>query len=228
MSRLLLVHGAWHGGRCWERVAPVLEADGHRIETPTLRGLGDRADELEPSIGLRTHVEELVAMLREAQEPAVVVAHSYGALVAREAADRAPDMVASLVLFDGWVGEDGASLMTLAPDWMADGFRQAAERHGDGWRIPPPDPAVLVTSDADAAWLRARVTDQPLRTFTEPTRLTGAVREVPTVAIVSRAPIVPFGDWAAAVGAPVVTIDGAHDVMLTSPADLIGKLRRLA
>jgi hypothetical protein len=69
--------------------------------------------------------------------------------------------------------------MTLASGWMAEGFRRAADRQGDGWRIPPPEPGALVTSDADATWLRARVTDQRLRTFTEPTRLTGPVHEVP-------------------------------------------------
>ncbi len=227
MSRLVLVHGAWHGGWCWERVVPALRADGYRVETPTLRGLGDRARELEQSIGLRTHVDELVALLCAGSEPAVLVGHSYGGLVAREAADRARGRVRTLVLVEGWVGEHGTSMLTLAPDWMAIAFRRAAEEQGDGWRIPPPDPSMLVNTDLDAAWLRARMTDQPLRTFTEPTRLTGAVREVPTIAIVSSAPLVPFGEWAAGIGASVVTVDGAHDLMITSPSELTRELQRL-
>jgi len=228
VARFLLVHGAWHGGWCWERVVPLLEAAGHRAEAPTLRGLGERAGELEPRIGLRAHVDEVVALLGDGPEPAVLVGHSYGGLVAREAADRAPARVRRLVLLEGWLGDDGESLLTLAPGWMAAAFRQAAEERGGGWRIPPPDPATLVTSEADAAWLRERMTDQPLRTFSEPTRLTGAVGDVPTTAIVSPAPLAPFGEWAAAVGAPVLTIPGAHDLMLTSPAELAAELRRLA
>ena len=228
MSRFVLVHGAWHGGWCWERVAPLLAARGHRVETPTLRGLGERASELDRSIGLRTHVEELVAILREDPEPAVLVGHSYGGLVAREAADRAPERVGTLVLVEGWLGSDGASMLTLAPARMAAAFRDAAEQHGDGWRIPAPDPSLLVSAEADATWLRARLTDQPLRTFIEPTRLTGAVAEVPTLAVVSPAPLLPFGEWAAAIGAPVVAIDGAHDLMLTSPTELARELRAAA
>ena len=39
----VLVHGAWHGGWCWGKVAERLRAAGHRVFTPTLTGLGDRA-----------------------------------------------------------------------------------------------------------------------------------------------------------------------------------------
>jgi hypothetical protein len=35
-----LVHRGW----CWRRVAEVLRAAGHVVFTPTLTGLGERAD----------------------------------------------------------------------------------------------------------------------------------------------------------------------------------------
>ena len=38
----VLVHGAWHGGWCWRRVADILERQGHKVFTPTLTGLGER------------------------------------------------------------------------------------------------------------------------------------------------------------------------------------------
>jgi dienelactone hydrolase len=38
----VLVHGAWHGGWCWRRVADRLERRGHKVYTPTLTGLGER------------------------------------------------------------------------------------------------------------------------------------------------------------------------------------------
>ena len=31
----VLVHGAWHGGWCWRRVADLLEKKGHKVFTPT-------------------------------------------------------------------------------------------------------------------------------------------------------------------------------------------------
>src|SRR6185295_4477919 len=39
----VLVHGAWHGGWCWRRVADLLEKKGHKVYTPTLTGVGDRS-----------------------------------------------------------------------------------------------------------------------------------------------------------------------------------------
>jgi len=40
---IVLVHGAWHGGWCWWKVAPLLRQAGHDVYTPTLTGLGERA-----------------------------------------------------------------------------------------------------------------------------------------------------------------------------------------
>lgn len=39
----VLVHGAWHGGWCWRRVADQLQRAGHKVYTPTLTGLADRS-----------------------------------------------------------------------------------------------------------------------------------------------------------------------------------------
>jgi alpha/beta hydrolase family protein len=39
----VLIHGTWHGGWCWRRVADLLEAGGHKVFAPTLTGLGKRS-----------------------------------------------------------------------------------------------------------------------------------------------------------------------------------------
>lgn len=46
----VLVHGAWHDGRSWNRVAPLLTAQGHRVFTPSLSGHGDKAHLLGPEV----------------------------------------------------------------------------------------------------------------------------------------------------------------------------------
>src|SRR5207237_79741 len=58
MSSYVLVHGAWHGGWCWQRATPLLEREGHTVHTPTLTGLAERAAELTPAVGLEDHVRE--------------------------------------------------------------------------------------------------------------------------------------------------------------------------
>ena len=37
MTTFALVHGAWHGGWCWERLTPELERRGHRTSSSTCR-----------------------------------------------------------------------------------------------------------------------------------------------------------------------------------------------
>jgi pimeloyl-ACP methyl ester carboxylesterase len=220
VSSFVLVHGAWHGGWCWERVAAPLREHGHEVLTPTLTGLGERAEELTPTVSLGDHVQDTLAALDSAGEPAVLVGHSYSGLVVREAAALANERVAEVVLLDAWVGPAGASLLSLAPDWFADGMRAAAQSQGDGWRIPVPDPAVVgVTDPADADWMRERLTEHPLRTFDDHAGATpgAGVRER---AIVADAAGVPFAELAAAQQIPVSRLQGGHDLMLTAPAAL--------
>ena len=40
MATFILVHGAGHGGWCWEKVQPILESHGHKVCAPDLPGLG--------------------------------------------------------------------------------------------------------------------------------------------------------------------------------------------
>src|SRR5437588_2452803 len=54
----VLVHGAWHGGWVWRRVAARLRRAGHEVLTPTLTGLSDRAHLISPAGGLATHIED--------------------------------------------------------------------------------------------------------------------------------------------------------------------------
>ena len=38
MATFILVHGAMHGGWCWERLVPLLEAQGHVAHAIDLPG----------------------------------------------------------------------------------------------------------------------------------------------------------------------------------------------
>ncbi len=230
MTHFVLVHGAWHGGWCWDRVAGGLRAAGHRVSAPTLSGLGRRAPELTPSLSLSDHVDDVVAAVDAARGDVVLVGHSYAGFVVRQAADRLGDAVARLVLLDAWVGADGDSLLSVAPDWFAETVVEAARRHGDGWQVPVPPPALVGVEDPDdATWLTARLTPHPLKTFADGTALTGAVEAVPTEAIVcSRSSGLPFADWATAFGWPIRRLDAGHDAMVTDPADLARMLEDCA
>jgi pimeloyl-ACP methyl ester carboxylesterase len=219
--RFVLVHGAWHDERSWYPVAGLLRDAGHEVITPTLTGLGVRADELSPEVGLDTHVRDLAAHLDRFGDEAVLVAHSYGAVVARAAAGATTTRIRRLVLVEGWTPADGQSMADIAPDWFMPAMRRSAERDGEGWRIPPPPAAMLGVEDDDlAARLAELMSDHPLRTFTDATSTTPAVEAIPHTAVLGNPGMVPFDQWAAAHGWPVLTLDAGHDSPLIAPHEL--------
>ncbi|QYG93879.1 alpha/beta hydrolase [Iamia sp. SCSIO 61187] len=225
MGSFVLVHGAWHGGWCWDRVTTRLVGAGHTVIAPDLTGLGADAAALDRHVGLGTHVDDVTAVLEQAVEPVVLVGHSYAGFVVRQAADRRPEAVAQLVLLDAWFGADGQSLFDRAPAWFRDALSASAARDGDGWRLPPPPPSLVGVDDpADVAWVAPLLTDHPLRTFTDPTVLSGAVDAVPTRAITVAPESLPFRAWAAEAGWAVTTLATGHDAMVTAPDALAAAL----
>ena len=208
MTTFVLVPGAWHGSWAWERVVPLLP-NAVAVDLT-----------LDRDVGLRDHVDEVVAVVDALDDPDVVlVGHSYAGLVVRQAADLRPERVAHLVLVEGWAGPDGASLADLAP--FMDRVWAAVR---DGWRVPVPDSATFgVTDLGDASRLR----DHPLRTFTEPSRLTGAVDRIPGTGVHCRPEVLPFARIAKQLGYRQVALDGPHDIMLTDPGAVAGVLLEL-
>jgi pimeloyl-ACP methyl ester carboxylesterase len=230
VTAFVLVHGAWHGGWAWDRVIPPLRDAGTTVITPTLAGLGERSSELRPEVGLQTHVEDVVRALDAlSDEPAILVGHSYAGLVVREAADRRPERVRQIILVDAWAGPDGSSLLSLAPAWFADGIRKAVEDGGDGWFIPAPHPAVFgITDPTDVGWLEGKLRPQPLRTFTDSSRLRGGVDEIPGAAIYCRPQNFPFAELAEELGYDLIGVDGPHNVMVSDPELLTDRLLAIA
>lgn len=230
-ATFVLVHGGWHGGWCWRRVAERLRARGHTVFTPTLTGMGEREHLFTPQIGLQTHVQDVQAVLRfEQLRDVVLVGHSYGGAIITQVADRDPAALRALVYVDALVPEHGQR------GW--DGFppeRQVAMRQGaqtlDGLRVPAPDPRLWgITDPADLAWARACVTPHPIKTMFDEPVVTGRWRDVPrkhyVLAGAHRNPRFVAHHAAAAGDSAWTTavIDGPHDLMVTHPDALAREL----
>src|SRR5215204_3901452 len=94
----LLVHGAWHGGWCWRRVAALLNGRGHNGFAPTLTGLGERSHLMNADINLATHVADVVNVIKWEQLcDVVLVGHSYAGFVISGVAEQAASAIASIV-----------------------------------------------------------------------------------------------------------------------------------
>lgn len=213
----VLVHGAWHGGWCWQRVARLLCAAGHDVYTPTLTGLGDRSHLLSESVTLDTHASDILSLLHFEDLTAVtLVGHSYGGMVIAAVAGKAADRLRRLIFIDAFLPESGKALRDYAP---------VPPVREDGWRIPVPvTPTDFGITDAqDVAWVGDRLTDQPLGTFTQPVRWdhTSDVYSRAFVRCTNTPWFVEAAERAARQGFTMHSMmDAGHDAMITQPQEL--------
>ncbi len=131
MATFVLVHGTWHGGWYWNRVAPLLPAAGHDVCTPTLTGLGERAHLRTMEITYQTHIQDLINVLAyEDVRDAILVGHSYGGPLVLMVAEHAFTRVAQLVCLATAIPANGQILKETFPElWKT--FHQLALAPGD-------------------------------------------------------------------------------------------------
>ena len=229
-ATFVLVHGAWHGGWCWSRVAPLLRGAGYPVFAPTLTGLGERLHLLTPQVDLDTHVRDITSLLDyEDLHNVILVGHSYGGMVISGVAETAGTRLAQLVYLDAFLPENGKALKDYSPIDL----EGLARTRGDGWRVPPTGSArdFGVTDEKDIAWVDTRLGDQPLKTFTQPARLSGKTSSPPARAFI-RFTKAPFFVEAATRARKqgfrsFELLSGGHDAMITRPTELTRMLTTL-
>jgi pimeloyl-ACP methyl ester carboxylesterase len=220
-----LVHGAWHGGWCWAKVARLLRDAGHEVYTPTLTGLGERAHLARPEIDLDTHIQDLVAVLEsEELRQVTLVGHSYGGMVITGAAARTSGRIAHLVYLDAVVPEAGKALLDYLGE-RAMAMREAAATQGEGWKVPPFAPERFgVTSQRDTEWLNKHLAPQPLRTLEQPLPAGGSERVKRTYVYCSKPATGTFDQFAERVRDDrrwtFHDVKTGHDAMVTAPGEV--------
>ena len=232
----VLVHGAWHGGWCWRRVTERLRGAGHAVFAPTCTGLGERAHLMSRDITLDTFTDDIAGVL-EAEElsDVILVGHSFGGLPVSGVAERMPDRICHLVYLDSLLVEPGQRPFDiLAPDVVARRIKAAEESSG-GVSLPPQPPQSFgVTSEADIAWLKRRLTPHPLGTYASPLNIKNPVGNgLPRTYLACTAPRYAFLDSVRAwvrgqKGFGWLEIETGHDAMITAPDELARILVQVA
>lgn len=168
--RFVLLHGAWHGGWCWEGVVTALEKAGHTAVAPTMPGHHREDDRSGISFG--DYVAAIVQVLREQIVPVVLVGHSSAGFLIQAAAPQAADKISHLVFHNAFILPDGKRQFDLVPPDVREGMLAAAEASPD--HCVPVDEGfvrnVLMAGEAPEiqdALLR-RLVPQPVALFTTP------------------------------------------------------------
>jgi pimeloyl-ACP methyl ester carboxylesterase len=244
MATFVLVHPAWFGGWCWNRVVPRLRAAGHAAYAPTLTGLGERAHLCAPTVGLSIHIEDVLQVLSfEELDDVVLVGNSSAGTVITGVADRVRERIRRVVYLDAFVPADGQSTFDLiAPERRAV-IEGLVESEGYGWLLPrfAPTPweqfvveAWQVIDEADLQWVLARLRPTPFRHFTEPLHLRHTDAEQPQRVTSDAAELlIPgFDRFAAAAESSAAWVSRematAHLPYITDPEELTAMLVELA
>jgi len=199
--------------------------------TPTLTGLGDRANLLSPSIALETHITDVLQVL-EAQDlnAVVLVGHSYAGAVVTAVADRVPRRLARLVYLDAVVPQNGQCVFDCSSPAFRSRIDEQVRARGEGWRIPAATPESLgLWERTDIDWVMPKLVPHPYRTFCDAVSLRytrAPVLRTYINCIGNRARGGPRSQQSAGIE-DYHELSTGHDAMVTAPqelADLLGRL----
>ena len=232
MASFVVAHGAWSAGWAWRRMHAELGGRGHRLSTPTWTGIGERRHLASSAVTLSTHIDDLVMhMETEDHSDVVLLAHSYGGMVATGAMPRIADRVRQVIYLDAVLPGRGQSMLDLIAPVARQAIIAATDEHGDGWRVPS-NPPPSDTSEEDLAWIMPRRVAQPISTFSEGCPAGVEEVRVPAAYIYCTriGPGDMFGPFAASarrLGWPTVDIDASHSPNITAPSLLADTLEAL-
>jgi pimeloyl-ACP methyl ester carboxylesterase len=162
MVTIVLVHGAWHGSWCWQRVTPLLEKRGLAVRTIDLPSVGARP---KADTDLSADAAAVEALIEGIEGPVLLCGHSYGGMVISHAAAK---RVTRLVYLCAFMPVEGESLVSIG------GGRHAPwiQLLDGGLTLPDPARAEAVFySDCDAKtvrWATREIRPQSGAPFDEP------------------------------------------------------------
>ena len=216
---IVLVHGAWHGAWCWERLVAVLEYRQCAVRTVELPSV-DAGPNV--TVGLESDAAAVRAVVDEVDGPVLLCGHSYGGMVISKASYRLPK-VSKLVYLCAFVPESGESLVSIGGGQLAPWI----QLKDGGLTVPDLGRAAeLFYADCDSAtqaWAIGQIRPQCAAPFSDAVMHPGW-KEILSTYIVCSADRAMPPDWQRDLFAPrlnkVVQIDSSHSPFLSRPTEL--------
>jgi pimeloyl-ACP methyl ester carboxylesterase len=169
-KHFVLLHGAWHGGWCWDGVIKALESAGHTAEAPTMPGHYPEDDR--SGIRFENYVEGIIRVLEQQSIPVVLVGHSSAGFLMQAAAPKASDKISQMIFHNAFILPDGKCQFDLVPPEVAEGMTAAAKASPDNC-VPVDEDFVRNALMGDASvetqdMLIEKLVPQPIAIFTTP------------------------------------------------------------
>jgi pimeloyl-ACP methyl ester carboxylesterase len=220
VTTFALVHGAWHGAWCWDRLVPELTAAGHRVV----------ADDLpceDVSAGCQEYADVVLERLADKPDDAevVLVGHSAGGLTVPLVAAATP--VARMVFVSALLPRPGERFadQNAQEGILLSGYQAGVELDDEGrrrWFDADIARRTMYSgcSDTDAAWAFERLRPQASTMYTEPSPL-AAWPDVPCIDVRGDDDQLVSPEWVAAaiparLGVAPIVLPGAGHTLIVS------------
>jgi pimeloyl-ACP methyl ester carboxylesterase len=233
-THFVLLHGAWHGGWCWDGVIKGLEKEGHTAEAPTLPG--HRKEDDRSIVRFEDYVERIAQVLQRQASPVVLVGHSSAGFLMQAAVPKVPEKVSHLIFVNAFILPDGKRQFDLVPPEASEAMTAAAKASNDN-SVPVMEDFVRnmlmagETSDLQDA-LISQLVPQPLALFTTPvyTRKFDAL-EIPKSVVFCKGDVsLPPGAYlgmSSGLGKyNLVEVEGSHEALFTNPGVVVEGIQK--
>ena len=235
MGTYVLVHGAWHDGAAWDPIVRHLDSSGHKAYAPTMAGHGQGASR---NVNHAACTESIARFIADhALKDIVLLGHSFGGTVVSKVAEIIPERIKRLVFLNGFVLEDGHSLIDEVPPEYAALYDKLSRESADRTiMIPFPVWRDAFVNDADlemAKWTYAQLSPEPYQPCVDKLDLKKFYSlDIPKSYInCTEDMALPQGEWgwhprmSGRLGLyRLVQMPGSHETLYTNPSGLVEKI----
>jgi pimeloyl-ACP methyl ester carboxylesterase len=220
---IVLVHGAWADGSCWNGVIERLQAEGFQVRAPQF-----------PLTSLANDVARLRQVLEFQDGPTIVAGHSYGGQIMTALGDEAPNVV-GLVYIAAFAldqGESIGALLSGGPPTPALA-QMFTDSRGFGW-LSEDDFVNRFAADVDPIWARVMYAAQQALALSAFEDVMGgpAWKSLPSWYLVAQndEAIPPDAErqFAQRMGATTIEIPSSHVAMVSHPAEVAELIEKAA
>lgn len=233
MSIYILVHGAFHGGWCWNKVVPYLEEQGHQVETPDLPGDAPNAE-----ISLQAYVDHICGVIDKYSDPVILVGHSMGGIVISQVGECRAEKIQTLVYLSACLIRRGETVIEHAEQDSEALFLQGVDFAQDQTSVTLKEDRLEEVLYADCAeedisYARSRLRAQAAAPLATPVNITeesfGRIPRIYISCLQDKAisPMAQKKMYQALPCKKIVFMDTSHSPFFSAPQALADHLLRL-
>ena len=238
MSIFVLIHGAYHGKWCWEKLVPLLESEGHEVVAVDLPGHGE---DMTPvgEVTLQGYTDRICEVLEQQSEPVVLVGHSLSGIGISQAAEQCPGRIEKLVYLSALLLPNGKSAAEVSQEDPESVISESTELDVENGRLTLKDAGITDAlyndcSEEDVERARQMIGPQPLAPLATPVQVTqgnfGGVRRMYIRTLRDRAvsPAAQEKMFAELPCEKVISMETGHMSFVAAPEELAKNLDSLA